>query len=57
MKANSPVTIAIVLWFLFCAVNAFAVLKSPYPRKSAPPDQIIVIDDGTVDLSASSKPK
>jgi uncharacterized membrane protein YcaP (DUF421 family) len=57
MKANSPVTTAIVLWLLFCAVNAFAVLKSPYPRKTAPPDQIVVISDGSVDLSASSKPK
>jgi hypothetical protein len=57
MKANSPVTIAIALWLLFCAVNAFAVLKSPYPRKSAPPDQIVIINDGSVDLSASSKPK
>jgi uncharacterized membrane protein YcaP (DUF421 family) len=59
MKANNPATIAIVLWLLFCAVNAFAVFKSPYPRKTAPPDEIVVINKGSVDLSASTttKPK
>jgi len=57
MKANNPGTIAIVLWLLFCAVNAFAVLKSPYPRKTAPPDKIVVISKGSVDLSASTPSK
>ena len=59
MKANNPATIAIVLWLLFCAANAFAALKPPYPRKTAPPDKIVVISKGSVDLSVSttSKPK
>jgi uncharacterized membrane protein YcaP (DUF421 family) len=59
MKANNPATIALVLWLLFCAADSFAALKSPYPRKTAPPDKIVVINKGSVDLSASTttKPK
>jgi hypothetical protein len=48
VKVNSPTVIALVLWLLFFAANAFAVLKSPYPQKAEPPDHIIVISDGSV---------
>jgi hypothetical protein len=56
MKANT--IIALVLWLLFCAINAFAVVKSPYPRKAGPPDQIVIIDHrvGPV-VGTASKPK
>jgi hypothetical protein len=42
MKANKPAIIALVLWLLFVASNAFAVLKPPYPLKAYPPDQTVV---------------
>jgi len=58
-KANNPVVVALVLWLLFCAANAFAMLKSPYPRKTEPPGQIIATSDSSVDLNAGTacKPK
>jgi hypothetical protein len=43
MKRNWPAIIALVLWLLFVASNAFAVFKSPYPPKPYPPDQTIVV--------------
>jgi len=43
MKTNEPAIIALVLWLLFVVSNAFAVFRSPYPPKSYPPDQMIVI--------------
>jgi hypothetical protein len=43
MKINEPAIIALVLWLLFVASNAFAMFKSPYPPKPYPPDQTIVI--------------
>jgi hypothetical protein len=46
MKANKPGVIALVLWLLFVASNAFAVFKSPYPAKASPPVQTIVIAAG-----------
>jgi hypothetical protein len=48
MKAISPTVIALVLWLLFFASHAFAVLKSPYPTKAEAPDKIIIISDGSV---------
>ena len=59
MKTNGPTIIALVLWFLFCALNAFAVVKPPYPHKALPPDQIIVISGGGIGpfVGAASKPK
>jgi hypothetical protein len=48
MKVNNPTVIALVLWFLFFASHAFAVFKPPYPTKAGPPDQIIIISDGSV---------
>jgi hypothetical protein len=49
MKTIQPVVIALVLWLLFVASNAFAVFKPPYPLKAYPPDQIIVITGGRGD--------
>ena len=46
MKVNKPVIIALLLWLLFVASNAFAVLKPPYPLKAYPPDQTIVVTGG-----------
>jgi hypothetical protein len=59
MKAKSPVVIALVLWFLYWATNAFAGLKSPYPQKADPPGQIIAISDsGVASIVATAiKPK
>ena len=48
LKSYNPVVIALVLWFLFCALNAFTVIKSTYPEKPTPPDQIMVISDSGV---------
>lgn len=59
LKSYNPVVIALVLWFLFCALNAFAVIKSPYPQRALPPDQIIVISESSAGPVAgtASKPK
>jgi hypothetical protein len=46
MKINKPAVIALVLWLLFVASNAFAVFKSPYPPKPYPPDQITIVASG-----------
>ena len=43
MKRNVPAIIALVLWLLFVASNAFAAFKSPYPPKPYPRDQTIVV--------------
>ena len=48
MKAISPTVIALVLWLLFFASHAFAVLKSPYPTKAEQPDPIFIISAGSV---------
>jgi hypothetical protein len=48
MKVISPTVIALVLWFLFFASHAFAVLKSPYPMKAERPDPTIIISAGSV---------
>ena len=58
MKAISPTVVALVLWFLFWASHAFAVVKPPYPRKAEAPDQIIVISGGIGPfVGTASKPK
>jgi hypothetical protein len=59
MKRNGATIIALVLWLLFVASNAFAVFKSPYPPKSYPPEQTVVVgvvedDHGVVN---AAKPK
>jgi len=46
MKRNGAAIIALVLWLLFVASNAFAVFKSPYPPKSNPPSQTVVVGVG-----------
>jgi hypothetical protein len=46
MKRNGAAIIALVLWLLFVASNAFAVFKSPYPPKSNPPGQTVVVGVG-----------
>ena len=46
MKVNKPVIIALLLWLLFVASNAFAVFKPPYPLKAYRPDQTIVVTGG-----------
>jgi hypothetical protein len=59
MKTNNSVVVALILWLLFFASNAFAVLRSPYPRKADPPDHIIIIVDGGVNhiVGTANKPK
>jgi hypothetical protein len=59
MKTNISGVIALVLWFLFWASNVFAVLRSPYPLKTDPPNHIIVSVDGGVNhiVGTANKPK
>ena len=54
MKRNVPAIVALVLWLLFVASNAFAVFKSPHPPKPYPPDQSIVVGVGEDDHGAGS---
>jgi len=44
MKTNNSLVIAVIAFSIF-ASNAFALLKSPYPRRASPPDDTIVIAD------------
>jgi hypothetical protein len=44
MKTNNSLVIAVIAFSIF-ASNAFALLKSPYPRRASPPDDSIVIAD------------
>jgi hypothetical protein len=59
MKRNGAAIIALVLWLLFVASNAFAVFNSPYPPNPYPPDQTIVVgvreDDHGVGSAAKAK--
>lgn len=50
---------ALVLWLLFVASNAFAVFKSPYLPKPYPPDQTIVETVGEDDhgVVSAAEPK
>jgi hypothetical protein len=59
MKTNGSVVMALVLWVLFCALNAFAVVKPPYPKKALPPGQMVVINGGGIGpfVGTASKPK
>jgi hypothetical protein len=59
MKRNGPAIIALVLWLLFVASNAFAPFKSAYPPKPYPPDQSIVVAVGEDDyrVSSAAEPK
>jgi len=59
MKRNGAAIIALVLWLLFVASNAFALFKSPYPPKPYPPDRTIVVRVGEDDHGVGSvaKPK
>ena len=59
MKRNWAAIIALVLWLLFVASNAFAVFKSPYPPRSYPPDQTIVVGVGEDDhgVVSAAEPK
>jgi len=44
MKTNNSLAVAAILLSIF-ASNAFALIKSPYPRRPSPPDDIVVISD------------
>jgi hypothetical protein len=44
MKTNNSLVIAVIAFSIFVS-NAFALLKSPYPRRASPPDDSIVIAD------------
>ena len=58
MKTNGSAIIALLLWLLFVASNAFAMLKPPYPQKAEPPCQIIVSDSGVDSIAGTAtKPK
>ena len=59
MKRNGAAIIALVLWLLFVASNAFAVFKSLYPPRPYPPDQTIVVGVGEDDhgVGSAAEPK
>lgn len=59
MKRNGPAIIALVLWLLFVASNAFAVFKAPYPPRPYPPDQTTVVGLGEDHhgVGSATKPK
>jgi hypothetical protein len=59
MKRNWAAIIALVLWLLFVASNAFAVFKSPYPPKPYPLGQSIVVGVGEDDhgVGSAAEPK
>jgi len=44
MKTNNSLVMAVIAFSIF-ASNAFALLKSPYPRRASPPEDSIVIAD------------
>jgi hypothetical protein len=44
MKTDTSLVIAIIAFSMF-ASNAFALFKSPYPRRASRPDDSIVIAD------------
>jgi hypothetical protein len=54
MKRNWAAIIALVLWLLFVASNAFAASNSAYPPKPYPPDQTIVAGVGEDDHGVGS---
>ena len=54
MKRNWAAIIALVLWLLFVASNAFAV--SPYLPKPYPPDQSIVVGVGRMITAPAERP-
>jgi len=46
MKTNKSLVMAVIAFSIFGS-NAFALIKSPYPRRASPPDNDVVIaDDG-----------
>jgi hypothetical protein len=53
MKTTKSLAIAVIA-MLVLASNAFALIKSPYPSKSAAPDTIIVITDDRHDSVRST---
>jgi hypothetical protein len=45
MKANKFLVIAVIVFSMFGS-TAFALVKSPYPRRASPPDNnIVIVDD------------
>jgi hypothetical protein len=56
MKPIKPSAIALIALSVL-ASNAFAVIRSPYPRKPTAPDTIIVITDNGHDSVDSSSLK
>jgi hypothetical protein len=46
MKTNKFLVVAVIAFSMFGS-TAFALVKSPYPRRASPPDNNIVIVDDT----------
>jgi hypothetical protein len=53
MKATESLASAVVAISVL-ASNAFALIKSPYPRRTSAPDTIIVTTDDGHDLARST---
>ncbi len=53
MKTNKSLVIVVIAFSMFVS-NAFALVKSPYPRQASPPDNNIVIVDDMVGSNMGS---
>jgi hypothetical protein len=53
MKTNNSLVIAAILLSTLTA-NAWALVRSPYPRKPLPPDNVIVVVDDRRDWVRST---
>jgi hypothetical protein len=53
MKTTKSLAIAVIAMSVL-ASNAFALIKSPYPRRTSPPDTIIVTTDDRHDSVRST---
>jgi hypothetical protein len=53
MKTTKSLAIAVIAMSVLGS-NAFALIKSPYPRRTSPPDTIIVITDDRHDTVRST---
>jgi len=53
MKLTKSLAIAVIAMSVLVS-NAFALIKSPYPRRTSPPDTIIITTDDRPDLVRST---
>jgi len=54
MKTTKSLAIAVIAMSVMSS-NAFALIRSPYPRRTSPPDTIIIITDDRHDSVRSTE--